>query len=172
MSDFDGLISTAFKQLFVDAINEVLSNTGLTIPCQLIYSGSKFILCNNCLFNPTTGKSSGRYKTGGPISFSAGICPKCKGGGKLLDEQTQTLYFGVIWDSKQWIGKLPVGNPNEYVQTISKAEYFDEIKRANSIIIDTDLSDYTKNKFERASEPYFVEFGSSDFIFTMWKRIS
>lgn len=170
MSDFDGLISTAFKQLFIDAIDSLLSDTSLTVPCQLIYSNSKFTECPNCLLNNMTGKSSGQYKTGGPIPFSAGVCPYCHSLGRVTDEQTETLYFGVIWDSKQFLGKFPVGNPNEFVQTVSKKTTYDEIKRANQIIIDTGITDYTKNKFERVSEPAFVEFGSSSYIITTWKR--
>lgn len=172
MSSFDGLISAEFKQLFIDAINELLSNTGLTVKCTLIYAGGKITECGNCYFNPATGRSTNKYKAGGPIAFSAGVCPKCLGEGKLVDEQTEDLYFAVIWDSKQWLGKLPAGNPNEIVQTVSKATTFDEIKRASHIIIDANKSAYTKNKFERISEPSFVEFGSSDFIFTYWRRIA
>ena len=172
MSDFTGLISADFKQLFVDAIDEILSNTGLTVPCTLIYSSSKITVCPNCHLNPMTGKSSGQYKTGGPISFSAGVCPYCHGDGKTISTSSETLYLAVIWDSKQWIGKFPVGNPNEFCQTISKSTTFDEIKRASHIIIDTTKTAYSKNKYERASEPSFVEFGSTDYIFTTWKRMA
>lgn len=172
MSDFDGLISSSFKQLFTNAIDELLSDTGLTVPCRLIYAGTKQTICINCNFNAATGKSSGQYKTGGPIPFSAGVCPYCRGTGKTIDEQTETLYCAVIWDSKQFLGKFPVDNPNEFVQTINKVTSYDEIKRANKIIIDTDLTIYLKNQFERVSEPSFVEFGSSSYIFTTWKRIA
>jgi len=171
MSDFDGLISTAFKQLFNDAINEVLSTTGLTVKCTITYSGSKSTECGNCFLNPMTGKSSGKYKTGGPIAFTTGICPKCHGLGRTIDEQTEDFYFGVIWDSKQFMGKIPANNPEQYVQTISKLDSYDNIKRANFIIIDVDNAAYSKNKFQKAGEPYFAGFNDGDYVFTLWKRI-
>lgn len=172
MSSFDGLISTAFKQLFNDAIDEILSTTGLTVKCTIVYAGSKSTECPNCLYSPATGKSSGKYKTGGPISFTTGICPYCHGQGRTIDEQTEDFYFGVIWDSKQFIGKAGVNNTNnEYVQTISKLSTFDNIKKANYILIDTANEAYSRNKFQRVNEPYFAGFNDGDYIFTLWKRI-
>jgi hypothetical protein len=172
MSDFDGLISAEFKQLFVDAIDALLETTALTILCTLIYSGSKISECPNCYLNQMKGKSSGKYKTGGPVSFNTGVCPVCFGDGKLINEQTEDVYLAVIRDSKQFIGKLPINNPNEHVQTISKLVTYDKIKKATKVIIDTENNNSSRNEFERVNEPNFVGFNSGDYIITTWKRIS
>lgn len=171
MSIFDGFITSDFKQLFNNAIDSLLEDTALTVKCRIVYSGSKITPCNNCEINVMTGRSSGKYKVGGPISFTTGICPKCKNEGKLIDEKTEDFYMSVIWDSKKFIGNFPVNNPNEHVQTISKLITFDNIKRANYIIIDFENKKYSQNKFERINEPFFAGFNDGNYIFTLWKRI-
>jgi DnaJ-class molecular chaperone len=171
MTGFEGLITSEFKALFNDAIDALLENTALTTKTQLIYSGSKITSCDNCLINMMTGRSSNKYKSGGPIPFSTGTCPKCSGEGKLIDEQTEYLYLGVIRDSKKFVGNPPINNPNEHIQTVSKLSTYSKLKKANKLIVDVDNTNESRNIFERAAEPNFIGFNGGDYIITLWKRI-
>ena len=90
---FEGIITAEFKQLFKDAITALLEDTALTVPCQLIYGGTKWTDCPNCLFSPATNKSTGIYTVGGPVPFYTGVCPYCNGAGRLSEEDTENIYL-------------------------------------------------------------------------------
>lgn len=153
----------------IDALIE-----GCEIPCTLIKGVTLFTACPNCIFDPIGNKSANRYAAGGPMPFTVGQCPMCHGVGRIPDEQTSTINLVPLWDSKDWVGvgDLKIGNPNEFVQTLSKIETFDDLVEAKDIIIDTNITNYTRNIFTRKSEPQPCGFGASSYIFTMWKRKS
>jgi hypothetical protein len=67
MSIFAGIITSGMKQLYNDAINALLENTALTVPCKLVYENTKLQDCPNCLYDPLTRKSSNQYQAGGPL---------------------------------------------------------------------------------------------------------
>ncbi len=164
---FDGLITTEFTDLHEAAINEVIR--GLGVNCRLIYKGSKWEPCTNCHTNPQTGQSTGVYKTGGPIPFTTGVCPYCKGVGRIVQENTEDVVLGVIWEQKQFMNTIVPVDGNQ-VQTICAAEYFTKLKRASQIIVDTNLSNYSQNIFQRVNEPSFAGF-THKFVFVNWKRV-
>lgn len=169
MSDyFNGIISSGFKELYKDAIDNLIE--GLSIACTLVYGGSKKTPCTNCYQSPQ-GKSIGKYKAGGPISFSAGICPFCHGEGFTYNETTSSISLCVLFDSKQWLGSQKIDTPNEFVQTISLASTYDELKNVKELIVDTSLGSYVSNRFQRYSEPEYAGLGEDSYIFVLWKRI-
>ncbi len=167
---FEGIITSEFKELFTNMIDSLLEDTALTVPCRLVYEATKFNLCANCVPNPISGRSTNVFQTGGPAPFFTGSCPICHGVGRLPDQQTEIIYLCVIWNYKDWIGDVPVHSPDGFVQTISKLDTLDNIKRANEVLIDTNIEQYTKHVFERDGEPNMQGFGNSSYVFTMWKR--
>lgn len=171
MSDFTGLISDDFKQLHVDMITEVIR--GASVECTLIYGDTKFTDCPNCIFSPLTGKSSNIYEAGGPIPFTFGICPYCKGAGKLPIESTTIIDLALIFDYKSWIPGLStnIQSPNGFVQTISLFDTFEDLKNAKELLVQEGVEQYIRYRFERYSEPEPCGLGSHSFIATMWKRI-
>ena len=175
MSSFTGIISSSFKTLFTDAINALLEDDALTVPCQLVFVDSGRTECTNCYRDPMTGRSNGIYRPGGPISFSQGTCPYCFGLGMLITDNTTNLNLIVIWNYKEWIGwqGIPsdVMTPFGHCQTLSALSTLSDIKRAKEIILNTDLSTYTKHRFDRISEPNPIGLGSDAYIITTWKRI-
>lgn len=162
-----GLITEEFKDLHEAAIDEVIRGLGVT--CRLIYKGGKWTPCPNCNVNPQTGKSTNTYKGGGPISFTTGVCPYCKGVGKIADENTEDLVLGVIWDQKQFM-KTFIPVDGNYIQTVCRNTYFAELKRATQIIADISLLDYSRNIFERVGDPAFAGFRNA-YVFVNWKRV-
>ena len=175
MSSFTGIISSSFKTLFTNAIDSLLEDTALTVPCQLIFADSDIVECTNCYLDTMTGRSNGNYKTGGPIPFTQGTCPYCYGVGTLATDNTTNLNLIVIWNYKEWIGwnNIPDNTmvPFGYCQTLSKLSTLSDIKRAKEILLNTDLSIYVKHKFNRISEPNPIGLGGDNYIVTMWKRV-
>lgn len=168
---FDGIITDQFKEMHQQAISEVIR--GCQRPCRLIYRGSKFEDCPNCVYDPIGRKSSNRYESGGPMPFGVGICPMCQGTGKIESLITTDIDLCPIWDHRSWIPQLSkvVNTPEGYVMTMSAITTYDELKEAAEVIIDTDAENYSRNKYVRHSEPEICGFGRADFVFVLWKRI-
>ena len=172
---FSGIFANpAFKNIFTNAIDSLLTNNALTVPCQLIFQNTTFNSCPNCLYDTMSGKSTSIYKTGGPIVFNKGICPYCHGLGNIAADNTQTVNLMVIWDYKQWIGWHGVPEltmtPFGHAQTLCSVSLLPAIKAAKNIILDTDVQAYVKHLFLRVSEPNPIGFGKDSYIATMWKR--
>ncbi len=169
------LITSAFKQLYITAINVLLEDDALTVPCTLIYGNTKFIPCSNCYPLPNK-RSSGIYKPGGPIEFKQGVCPFCHG--KYLIPQTseEEVYLAVIEDSKSWIkwskDTISPHAPDSVVQTISKfEETYTKLKKAKQVVMDTNIESKARSRYERLGEPEKVGLGASTYVIAMWKKI-
>jgi len=167
------IINNDLKNLYHNMIDELLRQNSLSLPCKLIYEGSKFTECINCYIDPISHKSSNNYKAGGPIQFTDGqICPYCNGVGGEYIEQTDIVNMMVLFDYKYWINfNSKIHSPEGLVQTISKFDLYAKIKNCNKIIIDSNIQDYTESYYQRNSEPQPCGFGNSSYIFTYWKKI-
>jgi len=168
---FTGIISSELKLLHKYMIEAVLEDDACTVPCVLTYEGSKFTPCVNCVYDVIGGKSSGRYRSGGPAPFQNGQpCPVCNSTGKVVLSSTVTKYFMPIWDSKQWIVNQPVNIAKIQVQTMSKIDTYDDIAKAAKIIIDQGISKYGTRDFVRIGDPEPLGFGASAFVLCSWGR--
>ncbi len=168
---FSGIITAQFKQLHKDMIDAVLEDTALTVACTLIYSGTKPTECSNCIINNISGKSSGRYKSGGPIPFTNGQCPYCNGLGKIITEATEILYLMPIWDKSKWILDDPAINVADIsLQTMSKITTYAALARCSKIKIDNAIENVGVPEFTRLGLPYPIAYGASNHIITSWKR--
>jgi len=173
---FAGLITEAVHQLYTDGIDALLEQGACTVPCRVSYGITKWTECPNCIFNPNTKRSSNKYKSGGSIPFNTGICPYCKGEGRLPDSQTDTIYLLPVWNYKEWmpissVHKILLQTPEGYVQTLSKMATIATLKRAKDIIIDTNIEDHVRQKFTRYGEPEPCGLGRSSYIATMWQKV-
>jgi hypothetical protein len=170
---FEDIISPAFKQTFNDAINSLLQQGALSVPCMLKYGNSNPVFCNNCIFDSVLNKSSNIYNNTGPASFpNYSICPICNGDGMVLYDATEVLHLGVIFDSKYFINwnSKTIDIPDGAVQTVCKIEFLPKIKNANSIIFDTNIADYAQYEYIRDGEPNPCGLGGNSFITTTWKK--
>lgn len=177
---FDNAITPEFKQLFNQAIDTVLSENGLTIPCKLVYKRepqSSTELCNNCLFDPITKLSANTYNGTGPVPFENTSCPVCLGLGYTTNTSQdnmleEVINLGVILDSKYFIkmNTTTVNIPDGSLQTICKIENLYKIKNASYMIVDPSLQAYGDYSYEKMGDPNPCGFGSNSYIITMWKR--
>ncbi len=167
---FSGIITTDFKNIFTNMIDSLLEDGALTVECRLIYEATLWTLCVNCIFSPMSGRSTGAFQSGGPAPFSGSTCPICNNIGRIPDQKTELINLCVLWDYKDWIGDVKIHSPDGFVQTLSKLDTLDQLKRANEILIDTNVEKYVKHVFERSGESNVLGLGTSAYVFTMWKR--
>jgi hypothetical protein len=171
---FSGLISQDFKNLYTSAIDSLLEQGSLSLPCKLKYSGSQnSTLCNNCVYDPISKLSANIYNNTGPNSFSEGsICPVCLGMGMIKSDSSEVVHMLVLFDSKYWLN-MPsqlVNIPEGMVQTICLTSLLPKIRNANEVVFDTTLEVYGNYVYERAGDPMPVGLGDNRYIITMWKR--
>jgi hypothetical protein len=177
---FNNVITPEFKNIFNQAIDSILSQNGLTIPCKFIYKTEVqniSQLCNNCYFDTISKLSSNQYNGTGPVPFQNTSCPVCLGSGYTTNlsqdnVSEEIINLGVIFDSKYFI-KLDsntVNIPDGSLQTISKIESLYKIKNASYMIIDPALQIYNDYSYEKMGDPNPCGFGSNRYLITMWKR--
>lgn len=157
-------------------INALLENTALTVPCDIVYGGSKFELCENCTYDVIGKKSANVYQSGGPVPFRNGsTCPVCQGTGGGVKEvtNTETIYLCAIFDHKKWLNptEAMINVPENYAQTLCKNDYIAQLSRAKEVVIDTDFGPRSRHRFQRDGDPQPIGFGSNDYIIVNWKKI-
>lgn len=175
MNPFSGLINSDVKNLFNNAIDSLLENNALTVPCTVKYisANKEQNLCNNCFFDSISLLSSNRYNGTGPYPFVENtICPVCMGKGTLSSNtKEETLYLAVIFDSKYFINNsklidIPAGS----VQTLSNMDTINKIRNTNEIIFNSTINSYNDYTYQRASDPEPCGLGDHRYIITLWTR--
>jgi len=170
----NNIISQNFKNIFNMAIDEILSNHGLTMPCRLQYANTNPILCNNCLFDQIANRSSSIYNNEGPAPFAnLTICPICNGQGFTITSKEETLNLAVIFDSKYWL-KIkydPVKITDGTIQTICSSTLLNKIRNTQRLLVDINKQNDGTYLYERDCDPELAGFGDTRYIITMWKRL-
>jgi len=135
-ADFN--IDTAILDEHEYVVDALIDDLGVN--CKIVYP-AKDSECNNCVFDRDTGRSSGIYKTGGPVPFTNfTTCVVCGGIGKLYQEQTEVIKLRVYWKKGDWIKTdntfLTSGN---YAQIIGYMTNIIKIRRAKELILNSNL---------------------------------
>jgi hypothetical protein len=167
MVDFNAL-----RLAYNAQIDTMLADEGLSSECKLNYGVTKRDLCPNCIYDVNLKKSAGKYKTGGPISFSLGmLCPYCNGVGYYGKETTETIYLTIIWDYKKWINTPDnIQNPVGFIQAIGKKSHLSSIRKAKEMtIVYPSVNNYYP-KFELYAEPTPCGLGDNNYIISMWTK--
>ena len=168
---FSGLINANFKNTFTNAIDSLLEIGSLTTPCKLYYNSSKDILCYNCIFDPITDTSSGKFNSyGGTVEFAEGsVCPVCMGLGKKTEDANEIVHMSVILDSKHWLNTGPdfVQASNIAAQTLCKVELISKINNATHMVL-LDNSMYDNSRYARSGFPTMMGLGSHNYILVNW----
>jgi hypothetical protein len=174
---FSGIISTDFKNLYNNAIDSLLEQNALTLPCKLQYaSQTNQNFCTNCVYDPITKLSSNIYNGVGSSPFpDGGVCPVCFGNGfadGVVSSTSTIIYLAVLFDSKYFlnVSNKVINIPDTNIQTICNIKFITQIRSATDMIVDTNIQSYGDYIYERANDPEPAGFGSSRYIFTMWKR--
>lgn len=176
MNPFSNLITSEFKKLYNDAIDSLLEQKALTVPCKLRYisSNKSNNLCNNCVYDPISLLSSNRYNGSGPQPFPENtICPVCLGSGLLSDNtKEEVIYLAVIFDSKYFLNysNQLINIASGTVQTISKIETIHKLRNANEIVLDADIEGFSGNEYQRVGDPEPCGLGDHKYVVCLWQN--
>lgn len=175
MNPFAGIITSSYKQTFKDMINALLEDTALTVPCKLVFENTRLQDCPNCIYDPISHKSSNQYQTGGPLPFADGqICSYCIGAGSLSFSNEEDLYLGIIKPAFFSMSPLELETVNFVdgkIQSLCNIEHYAKIKNASYVIIDTNITDLSLNKYIRYRDPIPMGFGDNSFMVTTWQSV-
>jgi hypothetical protein len=169
---FDNLITPQFKQIFDNAINTILAEGSLSVPCRLIFDKMNSpVMCNNCQFDPISRLSANIYNGSGPLPFSDGqTCPVCMGDGyNNSGDVSEILHLGVIFDSKYWLN-IPQNGieiANGSIQTICSSSYLNKLRNAKYLEI-VESHGVGSKSYDRAGDPNLCGFGNTNYCITMW----
>lgn len=172
---FNNIITEDLKNTFTSAIEALLADSALTVPCKLVYENTKLEDCPNCIYDSISKKSSNQYQTGGPIYFVDGqICPYCSGFGSLSFKKEEDIYLGIIKPAFFGGSNLDLNGltfVDGMIQSLCGIVHYAKIKRASHIIIDTNLLTISNSRFIRYKDPTPIGFGNNAFIITTWQGV-
>lgn len=165
-----GIITPEMKQMFNTAIDSLLEETALTIPCKLKYGSTKPSYCNNCEIDPISNKSSSIYNGTGPNPFDENsICPVCMGKGLISGDSYEIVHLGVIANTSYWYDwgsktlRVPDGGT---VQTLCRSELMSKLTSADWITFGAD----DNNNYTLAGAPQVVGFGDTNYVWAIWRQ--
>ena len=160
------------KKIAQDAIDDLIDQLGKD--CLLVYSSVKAD-CPNCLYDPITKRSTGRYKLGGPRPFPNGqICPVCRGTGQLESESTEIIRMLCQWNPARFtsLSDATIQIPNSIVQTKGYIWDLPKILRARTIILQLPIEPYIRYRFQLWGEPIdSSNIIQSRYFVATWKRM-
>jgi hypothetical protein len=171
---FENIINSNFKNLYNDAIDNLIGQNGLAVPCSIIYDSLKQQVCNNCKYDPIQNRSSNLYNGTGVAPFANNsICPICLGNGLIDMSSNETIYLALIFDSKYWFNwnSKSVNISNNMAQSICQINLLPKIQNAQEVILDTNAAPYGDRRYSRVNEPEICGLGSNRYIITMWEKI-
>lgn len=166
---FSGILTDELKTLFIQGISALLASNSCSRTVQLIYKGTKFEDCINCV-QPVGGGGNATYQAGGPIPFNHGICPLCNNASKKVVQTTENINAVILWEPSQWVLNAPVNIPEGFIQTFTKIENLPKIKRAQEALMNTTISNYHKYRYVREGEPWPCGLSEDKFLLTNWKK--
>lgn len=163
------LVPDEIFQKYRDVVDE-FTNTTFGINCRLEYP-PKEIACINCIYDVQNKKSTNKYKTGGPIPFSFGICPHCNGRGFKPEIQTDIIKLRVYWDKKSWLKVgIPLNIPDGMVQAIGFMSDLPKIKKSQKAVLNSDQEGHNSWAYKLSGEPIPHGFGRDRYVITYWER--
>lgn len=166
------MINSTLKALYKQQIDSLFGSDSLSLPCTLVSQDNKKTECSNCIIDPISRRSSGRYKSGGVVNFPYGqLCPVCNGLGFVRNKSETSIDLLVIHDYRKWINfNASISIPDGMMQTISKFVDLTKIQSANTLIVDSNTSYFPSQEYIRDSEPQPIGLGSNDYLYTFWKQ--
>lgn len=128
------------------------------VPCTLYYPPN-IDECPNCFYDPKINRSSGIYKTGGPVSFTNfTLCPYCHGRGLLTTEPTENIKMRVYHSPSSFIDiGVDWKTANGVVMCIGYLKDLPKIENAIKILVNSDIEGIRKYFLQRFGE--FVPWG-------------
>jgi hypothetical protein len=117
--------------------------------------------CPNCLFDPSTGRSAGIYRIGGPAPFpNHTTCPWCGGEGRKLTPVTDTVRLRVYFGGMEVNAAMrqfqnltkTIDTPDGLIFVIGYKDDLPKFERADAIFVNKDqtIKDYRCSRLSEA----------------------
>ena len=162
------LPSDIFAQ-YQEIVDELINNDFVGESCQLTYPELKSD-CPNCILNSATGKSSNKYQQGGPIPFTVGICPYCRGAGVFSTPQVEVIRLRVYWTNKDFRKLGFVDVPNGNIMVIGFMSDAAKMKRCTDVMVLNDMSNVFNLKYVLSGEVLPWGFGHNKYFVAQLAR--
>jgi hypothetical protein len=145
--------------------------------CMLVFDGQPAV-CNNCIFDPNTGRSSNVYNGVGPKPFGGGKCPVCHGTGFLPGTQTtqQPVQLLIDWQPKLWqffnMNDTTLRIPQGLVHSKGFAADLPKVVQAKFVIIDYLNPSYNSSRYRLWGEASLTgNIVKSKYFIAFWERL-
>lgn len=132
--------------------DEFIDNPNIGVNCTLHFNDKKQP-CPNCVFDSFNGRSSNKYKTGGPQLFSVGICPWCNGSGYFSSEYTEVIRLRTYWNKKDFIKFGNIQIPDGGAMIIGYLTDLPKLEKANFVSLVNEQQGYSKFNFNLSGSP-------------------
>jgi hypothetical protein len=167
MNPFSNVLSPEFKQLFNDAIDAILGDSGLTTECTLVYGNeyNEQNFCDNCILDTISKVSSNIYNGTGPRPFpDNSICPICLGMGMSKAAKQEKIKLAVIIDNKSFINVGDIAMiDNGVIQTLCSIDLSSKLSNAHTLIVHN-------SEYQRAGEPRPCGLSDHKYLVTFWRN--
>lgn len=163
-------IPTKVIDLYQNRIDALLNQVGKNVILQFDQIASP---CINCIFDSIRKRSSGRYKTGGPLPFNYGRkCPYCKGRGVLEEVAELCIRCLISWNPSEVSNfGISVSKGSEIVKLKALIDDASHIKRANIALIDRQVMDLVKYRAKLIKGPYPLGLREDKYCISFWETI-
>jgi len=153
------ILDTDTRAVIKDALDSFLlhrDDGGLGQTCTVTYP-PKQVRCDNCVFDPTSNRSSNRPSSGAPVPFQAGsTCPLCSGRGLKESAATEDLTLKVNWEFKKFVrppADLKLRQPHSVCEVKSFMVDLPKLLKADSLLINLDTQGVIRHSFVLMGEP-------------------
>lgn len=129
-------------KLYQTTMSQLRSDLGRYV---IVRTANRTTKCPNCIYDPMNRRSaniyspSSPYPSGilGPVSFTGGVCPICKGIGTYSSDLQTSVLCLIKWIKKNELSHETQGTFEEGdVQLKANIQYYDILKKAKSITVD------------------------------------
>ncbi len=151
-------LDDSIKATIQDALDDLLVNGaegGLGKTCLLVYP-PRYIRCENCVLDPNSGRSVGRWRHGGPMPFSASRCPMCQGEGRKAEEVSEEMTLLCNWDARKFVTPIPnvqLRAPYSLVETKGYLKDLPKLIKCDHMVFQIPVSPIVRQRFKLVGEP-------------------
>lgn len=148
-------IDDEVKSIITDGLDDLITELGKT--CTLVYPASRWLSCDNCVYDPIGHKSANRWTTGGPLPFpNGGTCPQCGGKGMCPVITTENVKFLCEWNPSHFI--FPVKNldirvPFGILQTKGFLTDMGKVEKCDHLQFEVGVANVGGRSFKLHGEP-------------------